>query len=328
MGGSQTWTVPTIAGEIARAVTPYDWDRGRRTIESAIQAGDNVPGHRVQQWWQKQWSDPNSQYAVRVLTPEERAVADEMVIAMESMRPMGFLNVKGELRDHPDARAVCETVATQSTLFVTKDDATLVPAVINAWIEQHAPHWGVHDAPAVVDVEEAMLQWAKDEPRGLAEVALLAYWPEDRNASDSAVIKQNSHAFPIPHSARLCIGHRSSFNGPMDSPHLRFRAIQSASTYTSMRDSGGGKGGGRRPPTIRQAGVESWGSPEFVKDRFQAARTPLVPPNRPGERRRGVEIAYPRLTRTQLGKQWEWTNSPKRSSTSCTPTSRRHSDAH
>ena len=190
VGGSRTWTVPTIAGEIARAVTPYDWDRGRRTIESAIQAGDNMLGHRVQMWWQQQWTDPNSQYAVRVLTPEERAVADEMVIAMESMRPMGFLNVTGELRDHPDARAVCETAATRSTLFVTKDDATLVPAVINTWIEQHAPHWGIRDAPAVVDVEEAMLQWAKDEPRGLAEVALLAYWPEDRNASDSAVIKQ------------------------------------------------------------------------------------------------------------------------------------------
>ena len=49
---------------------------------------------------------------------------------------------------------------------------------------------GIRDAPAVVDVEEAMLQWAKDEPRRLAEVALLAYWPEDRNASDSAAIKQ------------------------------------------------------------------------------------------------------------------------------------------
>ena len=28
VGGTQTWTVPTIAGEITRAVTPYDWDRG------------------------------------------------------------------------------------------------------------------------------------------------------------------------------------------------------------------------------------------------------------------------------------------------------------
>ena len=158
MGGSPTWTGPTIASEIAHAVTPYDWDCDRQIIESVIQAGDNERGHRVQLWWQKQWTDPNSQYAVRVLTPEERATADKMVIAMESMRPMGFLNVTGEFRDHPDARAVRETVATQSTLFVTKDDATLVSAVINTWIEQHAPHWGIRDALAVVDVEEAMLQ--------------------------------------------------------------------------------------------------------------------------------------------------------------------------
>ena len=103
-GGSRTWTVPTIAGEIAPAVTPYDWDRGRRSIEAAIQAGDNVLGHRVQLWWHHQWTDANSQYAVRVLTPTEREIAENIVIAMESMRPMGFLNVAGELRDHPVTR--------------------------------------------------------------------------------------------------------------------------------------------------------------------------------------------------------------------------------
>ena len=189
-GGSRTWTVPTIAGEIAPAVTPYDWDRGRRSIEAAIQAGDNVLRHRVQLWWHHQWTDENSQYAVRVLTPTEREIAEDIVIAMESMRPMGFLNVAGELRDHSDARAVAETVATRSTLFVTKDDATMVPPAINAWIEHHAAQWEIIDAPAVVDVEDAMLRWAKDAPRELAEVALLAYWPDDRNASDSAVIRQ------------------------------------------------------------------------------------------------------------------------------------------
>ena len=57
-----------------------------------------------------------------------------------TMRPQGFLNVAGELRDHPDARAVCETVATCSTLFVTKDDATIVPAVINDWIAASSAH--------------------------------------------------------------------------------------------------------------------------------------------------------------------------------------------
>ena len=189
-GGSRAWTVPTIAGEIAPAVTPYDWDRGRRSIEAAIQAGDNVLRHRVQLWWHHQWTDANSQYAVRVLAPTEREIAEDIVIAMESMRPMGFLNVAGELRDHPDARAVAETVATRSTLFVTKDDATMVPPAINAWIEHHAARWEIGDAPAVVDVEDAMLRWAKDAPRELAEVALLAYWPDDRNASDSAVIRQ------------------------------------------------------------------------------------------------------------------------------------------
>ena len=105
-GGSQTWTVPIIAGEIAGAVTPYDWNRGRRNIEGPIQAGDEVLRHRVQLWWHEQWTNENTQYAVRLLTPEERAIAEEMVIAMETMRPMGFLNVAGELRDHPDARGV------------------------------------------------------------------------------------------------------------------------------------------------------------------------------------------------------------------------------
>ena len=136
-GGSRTWTVPTIAGEIASAVTPYDWDRGRRSIEAAIQAGDNVLGHRVQLWWHHQWTDANSQYAVRVLTPTEREIAEDVVIAMESMRPMGFLNVTGELRDHPDARAVAETVATRSTLFVTKDDATMVAPAAERRLRGH-----------------------------------------------------------------------------------------------------------------------------------------------------------------------------------------------
>ena len=36
------------------------------------------------------------------------------------------------------ARAVCETVTTRSTLYVTKDDATLVPAVINTVIRTRA----------------------------------------------------------------------------------------------------------------------------------------------------------------------------------------------
>lgn len=190
VGGSLTWTVPAIAREIAPAVTPYDWDRGRRSIEGAIQAGDEPLRHRVQLWWHEQWTDPNSQYAVRLLEPDERGVVEEMLIAMEgSMRPAGFLNVAGDLRDHPDARAVCETAATRSTLFVTKDDATIVPAVINDWIERNAATWAIDSAPAVVDVEDAMLRWAKDQPRDLAEVVLLAYWPEDRDASDADVIK-------------------------------------------------------------------------------------------------------------------------------------------
>ena len=99
IGGDRTWTVPTIAREIAPAVTPYDWDRGRRTIEAAIQAGDEPLRHRVQ----------------------------------------------------------------------------------------------LSEAPAVVDVEDAMLRWAKDHPQELAQVALLAYWPEDRNTSDTEVIK-TAHA--------------------------------------------------------------------------------------------------------------------------------------
>ena len=156
--------MPTIAGEIAGAVTPYDWNRGRRNIEGPIQAGDEVLRHRVQLWWHEQWTNENTQYAVRLLTPEERAIAEEMVIAMETMRPMGYLNVAGELRDHPDARAVCETVATGSTLFVTKDDATMVAPAINAWIAHHAGHWGISDAPAVVDVEDAMVRWGQQDP--------------------------------------------------------------------------------------------------------------------------------------------------------------------
>ena len=35
-----------------------------------------------------------------------------------------------------------------------------------------------------------MLRWGKDNPRSLAEVALLACWPEDRNESNEAVIRQ------------------------------------------------------------------------------------------------------------------------------------------
>ena len=194
IGGDRTWTVPTIAREIAPAVTPYDWDRGRRTIEAAIQAGDEPLRHRVQLWWHEQWTDPDGQYAVRLLDLDEQAIVEEMAIAMErTMRPQGFLDVAGELRDHPDARAVCETVATRSTLFVTKDDATIVPAVINDWIERNARRWQISEAPAVVDVEDAMLRWAKDYPQELAQVALLAYWPEDRSTSDSEVIK-TAHA--------------------------------------------------------------------------------------------------------------------------------------
>ena len=190
-GANQTWTVPAIASEIASAVTPTDWDRGRRNIEAAIQAGDNVLRHRVQLWWNEQWSNPKSQYAVRVLTPEERAITEEMVVAMEkTMHPAGFLKVAGDLRDHPDAIAICETVATGSTLFITKDEAAMITPVINDWIEQHAPKWQISNAPAVVDVDDAMLRWGKDNPRSLAEVALLAYWPEDRNESNEAVIRQ------------------------------------------------------------------------------------------------------------------------------------------
>ena len=87
-------------------------------------------------------------------------------------------------------RAVCETVATGSTLFVTKDDPTMVAPAINAWIAHHAGHWGISDAPAVVDVEDAMVRWGQQDPRGLAEIALLAYWAEDRNAFDEAAIRQ------------------------------------------------------------------------------------------------------------------------------------------
>ena len=94
IGGDRTWTVPTIAREIAPVVTPYDWDRGRCTIEAAIQAGDEPLRHRVQLWWHEQWTDPDGQYAVRLLEPDEQAIAEEMVIAMEqTMRPQGFLNV-------------------------------------------------------------------------------------------------------------------------------------------------------------------------------------------------------------------------------------------
>ena len=185
--GSRTWTVPTVAREIAPSVTPGDWDRGRRTIEAAIQAGDELLRQRTQLWWHDQWTDPNSQYAVRILTPDERALAEEIAVLMEqTMTPPGFLNVAGDLRDHPDARAVCETVATRSTLFVTRDDSTIVPEPINTWIVANAPRWDIEHKPAVVDVEDALIVWGTHEPESLAAVALLAFWPDDLNASDDA----------------------------------------------------------------------------------------------------------------------------------------------
>ena len=181
--------MPTVAREIAPSVTPYNWDLGRRTIENAIQAGYELLRNRTQLWWHEQWSDPNSQYAVRTLTTNEQSVADEMVIAMESMQPQGFLNVTGELRDHPDARAVCETVATHSTLFVTRDDSTIVPAPINTWIEANGPRWNIEHKPAVVDVEDALIVWGSKRPEKLAAIALLAYWPDDLHTSDEVVIR-------------------------------------------------------------------------------------------------------------------------------------------
>ena len=93
-GSSQTWTVPAFAREIAPDVTPWDWDRGRRNIEAAIQAGEHPRRNRTQLWWQHQWTDPHGQYALRRLSADEQATADDITVAMESMDPKGFLNVE------------------------------------------------------------------------------------------------------------------------------------------------------------------------------------------------------------------------------------------
>ena len=190
-GASQTWTVPAFAREIAPDVTPQDWDRGRRNIEAAIQAGEHPLRNRTQLWWHTQWTDPGSQYAVRRLSANEQATADDLLVAMESMRPGGFGGVKGELRDHPDAQAVAESLVIDARLLITKDNDTILPGPINHWIANNAKRWGLEARPVVVDVEDTLIDWGAQHPASLAAVALLAYWPDDLDATDDTVRRQS-----------------------------------------------------------------------------------------------------------------------------------------
>ena len=187
---SRTWTVPAIAGELAPRVTPGHWDLGRRTLEGLAQMGHSVVRHRSELWWQSQWQSKTTQHGLLTLTPQQQQMADEMAAAMETMKPQGFLNVRGRVRDHRDTRAVCETIAAGGKFFAMRDESTVLTPIVNDWIVKHAPQWGAGAEPVVVQIDEALLRWGGQHPRHLAAVALRAYWPNELDTPDSEVIRE------------------------------------------------------------------------------------------------------------------------------------------
>lgn len=105
------WRKKLVPGIEVRALA---WSEGQLTAIEDIRGADEDAHDRrrigARRWWIRQWRKPNGIYRLRVLTPEQRALARRLV-RRDGMPPEAFPRADGALDMDNDANIVAEVIA-------------------------------------------------------------------------------------------------------------------------------------------------------------------------------------------------------------------------
>ena len=136
-------------------------------------------------WWAKQWVDPSELYRVRTMNDEEAEKAEEI---LRTIPRYGFDCHPDRVADLPDARIVCEALATGGQLLVSANLGIARKGIINAWATKNQERFGIRNPDMIINADV----WLRTRLGGLgteesliqgAKLALAAFWPYGERAT-------------------------------------------------------------------------------------------------------------------------------------------------
>ncbi|MDE2906056.1 MAG: hypothetical protein OXQ28_08220 [Acidobacteriota bacterium] len=140
-------------------------------------------------WWWSVWKNGGSPYGI---PPYDREHAGRVTRLLDEIDPRGFPGCPpNEIRNNPEARIVCETIALDAWLCLQTDMRVIDYVEINRWAKE-AGHRNKDTADMLLyDADQSMVGWTY-KPAGiewLLQAGMLACWPDNDNAPAADVLR-------------------------------------------------------------------------------------------------------------------------------------------
>lgn len=206
-------TVPAVVRTMAPQVIPEAWGRNEQGLqrqEAEARADvDYWAAERAawQRWWNDQWRKEEGLYRVERLTREQRAFAQRL-LGEDGFPEEAFPQAEGPIRSHNDAQILAEVAACGGTMLITSDTRMVDEVEMRRWQRAEGARWGLDVVRLIYNVDELYIGWASDpKAQGrFLEIALGAYWPEDRNAGVNRIrdsVEEGVEALARGHMPRM-----------------------------------------------------------------------------------------------------------------------------
>ena len=192
--GKQLLATPAVAEELAPLGAPGAARTGTKASDHLgvlirdAQSEQRKRRLRVQQWWARQWEDPQSPYAITELNADQEEIR---AAVLEEIDERCFPGVD-TIELHADARIVAESMALGAKMLLTSDMRTIDRVRVNEWATANGERLGFPAQDVLYPADETLVQWTRKP--GAAEkwmqAGMIACWPARDNAPATEVLSQ------------------------------------------------------------------------------------------------------------------------------------------
>ena len=192
--GKPLLATPGVAEELAPLGAPGAARAGMKASDNLAalireaQSEQRKGRLRIQQWWAKQWEDPQSPYGIAKLNAQQEEIR---AAVLEEIDERCFPGVD-TIELHADARIVAESMALGAKMLLTSDMRTMDRVRVNEWAKVNGDRLGFPAQDVLYPADETLVQWTRTP--GAVEkwlqAGMIACWPARDDAPATEVVKE------------------------------------------------------------------------------------------------------------------------------------------
>ena len=192
--GKQLLATPGVAEELAPLGAPGAARAGMKTSDHLAalireaQSEQRKGRLRIQQWWARQWENPQSPYGIAKLNAQEEEIRAAVLDEIDERCFPGVDTI--EL--HADARIVAESMALGAKMLLTSDMRTMDRVRVNEWAKVNGDRLGFPAQDVLYPADETLVQWTRTPGAGekWLQAGMIACWPARDDAPATEVVKE------------------------------------------------------------------------------------------------------------------------------------------